>query len=129
MAALLGMKNNLEEQEADGGEDNVVAGEQLDPESGVAVAGKDGACGQHHGQKRRHEDGKENQRQQQFAVAAADGERGEEGSVGDKRPGAEREHQQQLPGLALDMQVVEDEKDGREDQLDDGNEEEVGDDL
>src|SRR5580658_3558858 len=128
-ARLFCVENYIEQQQADGGEDDVIAEQKLDPERRVAVAGEDGACGEHHGQKRRHEDGKKNERQQQFAVAARDGERGEEGSVGHQCPGSQRQHKKQLPGLALDVQVVEDEKDRRKHQLDDGNKEEVGDHL
>ena len=98
---LFCVQHHIKQQQADGGEDDVVAQQQLDPERGIAVAGKNGAGGQHHGQQSRHEDGKQNQRQQQFAVAAADGERGKERSVGHQRPCAQGQHQQQLPRLAL----------------------------
>ena len=123
---LFGVENYVEEEQADGGEDDVVAEEELDPEDGVAVAGEDGASGEDHGQQGGHEDGEEDEREEEFAVAAADGEGSEEGSVGDQGPGAEREDEQQLPGLALNAEVVEDKEDRGQDQLNDRDEEEVG---
>ena len=88
---LLGVEDDIEEEEAGGGEDDVVAEEHLDPEGGVAVAGEDGAGGLDHGEKSGNEDGEEDEREKELAIAAADGEGGEEGSVGDQSPGAERE--------------------------------------
>ena len=46
---LLRVKHHVEEQQASGGEDDVLAEEELDPQGGVAVAGEDGAGGQDHG--------------------------------------------------------------------------------
>ena len=126
---LLGVEDYVEEEEAYGGEYDVVAEEHFDPEGGVAFAGKDGGGSEDHGEQGGDEDGEEYEREQEFAVTAADGERGEEGSVGDQGPGTQGQNQRQLPGLALDMKVIEDEKDGGEQQLDDGDEEEVGEDF
>ena len=41
-AGLFGVEDDVEEQLADGGEDDVVTEERLDPEGGAAVAGEDG---------------------------------------------------------------------------------------
>ena len=123
---LLGVEDDVEEEQAGGGEDDVVAEEHFDPEGGVAVAGEDGGDSLDHGQQRGNEDGKKDERQEKLAVAAADGERGEEGSVGHERPGTERKNQQQLPCVAEDVEVVHDHEDGREDDLHDGDEEKVG---
>ena len=123
------MEDYVEKQEAGGGKDDVVAEEELDPEIGIAVAGEDGGGGADHGQQSRNEDGEENEGEKQFAIAAADGERSEEDAVADESPCAERENQKEKPRLALNVEVVHDEEDGREDDLDDGDEEEVGDDL
>jgi hypothetical protein len=127
VSRLFGVEDDVEEQEAGGGEDDVVAEEHFDPEGGVAVAGQDVARGLDHGEQSGNEDGKEDEREKEFAVAAADGERGEEDSVDDQSPGAEWKNEGQLPGVAGDVKVVEDEEEGREDDLDDGDEEEVGD--
>ncbi len=126
-AQLLGVEDDVEEKQAGGGEDDVVTEEHFDPEGGVAVAGEDVAGGLDHGEQSGNEDGKENQREKEFAIAAADGERGEEDSVDDQGPGAERKNEGQLPGWPCNVKVVEDEEEGREDDLDDGDEEKVGD--
>ena len=73
--------------------------------------------------------GKRMSEKQKLAVAAADGERGEENSVDDQGPGAEGENESQLPRVAGDAEVIEDEEKGREYDLDDGDEYEVGDGL
>ena len=86
ITGLFGVEDYVEQEQADGGEDDVVAGEELDPECGVTVAGEDGGGGADHGQQSWDEDGKEDEREQQFAVAAADGERGEEDTVAYEGP-------------------------------------------
>ena len=70
--------------------------------------------------------GKRMSESSKLAVAATDGKSGEEDSVGDQCPRAERKDERQLPRVAGDMKVVEDEEEGREDDLDDGDEEKVG---
>ena len=90
---LFGVEDGFEEQDADGGEDDVVAGQLLDPGAdldGVEVGGEDAGGGLNHRQKGGQRDGEEQQREQEFAVAGAKAEGGEEGSVDDERPGAER---------------------------------------
>src|ERR1035441_3489830 len=121
----LRVKDDVEEQQADGGEDNVVAEEQLDPQRWVALAGEDRRGGLDHRQQSRNEDGKENQREQQFAVAAADGERGKEDAVSDQRPRTQRQNQRQQPGLAGDVQVIKDKEKRRQNDLDNGDKKEI----
>ena len=82
------MEDYVEEKQAHGSEDDVVAEEHFDPEGGVAFAGEDGGGGEDHGEQGGDEDGEENEREKEFAVTAADGEGGEEGSVGYQGPGA-----------------------------------------
>jgi len=41
LKGLFGVEDHIEQEQADGGEDDVVAEEELDPEGGVAVAGED----------------------------------------------------------------------------------------
>ena len=53
---LFGVEDGFEEQDADGGVDDVVAGELLDPEvdlDGVELAGEDAGGGLDHGEQRR----------------------------------------------------------------------------
>ena len=69
------------------------------------------------------------QREQEFAVAGAQAEGGEEGSVDDERPGSERQDEGEQPGVAEDVQVEEDDEDGGENHLDDEDEEHVGEGL
>src|SRR5580698_8832989 len=128
-ARLLGVEDDVEEQQAGGGEDDVVAEEHFDPECWVAIAGEDVGGGLDHGLKGGNEDGKENEREKKLAAAAADGEGGEEDSVGDQSPCAEWNNQGQLPGWPNDVEVIEDEEKRREDELHDGDEEKVGDGL
>ncbi len=121
------MEDDVEEQQAGGGEDDVVTEQHFDPEGGVAVAGEDGRDRLDHSEKSGNENGKEDEGEEELAIAAADGEGGEKDSVDDQGPGAERENEGQLPGIAGDAEVIEDEEEGRENDLDDGDEEEVGD--
>jgi len=125
------LQDGVKEKQAYGGEDDVVAGQHLDPhQSGVAVVASEHVLdGQNHGQQGGQKDGEEDQRQQELAVAAADGEGGEEGAVGDQGPGAQRDDQQQEPWVSQRVEVIEDEKDGAEDELNEGDEEEVGEDF
>src|ERR1035441_6622569 len=121
----LRVKDNVEEQQADGGEDDVLADQQLDPERGVALASEDHGGGLDHRQQSRNEDGKEDQREQQFAVAAADGENGKEDAVRDQRPRSQRQQQRQQPGLAGDVKVIKDKEKWCQNNLDNGDKEEV----
>src|SRR5580698_9882320 len=125
-ARLLGVEDDVEEQQAGGGEDDVVAEEHFDPECWVAIAGEDVGGGLDHGLKSGNEDGKEDEREKKLAAAAAYGERGEEYSVDDECPRAERNNEGQLPGRPGDVKVIEDEEEGREDELHNGDEEKVG---
>src|SRR5271157_5000360 len=110
MDELLRMKDDVEQQQADGCEDDVVAEEQLDPQRGVAVSCEDVGGGPHHGQQGGNEDRKENQGQEEFAVAAANSQCCKENSVGNQRPGAQGQNNGEQPGVALDMKVVEDQE-------------------
>ena len=126
---LLGVQDGLEQEQADGGENYVISEEHLDPEGWVGVSAEDGGDGQHHGQQRGHENGKQDQRQKHFAVARADGERGEERSVDEDSPGAERHGEEQHPDVAERAQVVKDGEQRSQQQLDCADEEKVGEDF
>src|ERR1700735_1161444 len=83
---LFGVEDDVKEEQAGGGENDVVAEEHFDPKGGIAVAGEDVGGGLDHGLKSGNEDGKEDEGEKKLAAAAADGERGEEDSVDDEGP-------------------------------------------
>ena len=60
--ALLRVEDYIEQQQTNGGENDVVADQQLDPERRIAFAGEDRSAGNHHRQQRREKNRKQNQR-------------------------------------------------------------------
>ncbi len=119
-------EGGFEEEEADGGEGDVVGEEDADPGAGVGLAGEDGGGGLHHAEQCGDGDGHQDEGEEELAVVGAQAHGGEEGSVADERPGAEGHDEEQQPGLAEGVEIVEEDEDGGEDELDGGDEDEVG---
>jgi len=125
---LFGVEDGFKEQNADGGVDDVVASELGYPGAdlyGVEFACEDAGGGLHHHEKRGQGDGQEDEGEEHLAVAGAEAEGGEEGSVDDEGPCAEGENDKEKPGVTEDVQVEEDDEDGGEDGFDDEDEEEI----
>src|ERR1700692_408126 len=83
---LFGVKYGFKEKDADGGEDDVVTGQLSDPTrdlDGIEICCEDAGRSLDHGQQGGQGDGEEQQGEEEFAVAGAQAEGGEEGSVDD----------------------------------------------
>src|SRR5580698_7009687 len=97
---LLRVEDGLKKQDAYCREDDVVAGEVVDPCSdleGVQVGGEDSGGGLDHCEQGRKRDGEEQEGEEKFAVAGAEAEGGEEGSVDDQRPCPQGQDKRQKP--------------------------------
>ncbi len=79
---------------------------------GVELGGEDAGGGLNHREQSRDGDGEEKQGKQKFAVAGAQAEGGEESSVDDKRPGAQRQDEGEEPAVAEGVEVEEEMKMG-----------------
>src|SRR6202789_1650360 len=100
------MQHHIKQQQTHRRKNHVVAKQQLDPQSRIALPRQNRSDRKHHRQQRRNKNREENQRQQHFAIAAANRQRREERPIRHQRPRTQRQHQQQLPRIAFNAQVV-----------------------
>jgi hypothetical protein len=127
---LFGVEHSFKEQDTDGGEDDVITAELLDPGvdlDGIEIGGQDAGSGLDHGEDCREGYREEKEGEEEFAIAGAKAEGGEEGAVDDQGPGSKWENQEEEPEVAEGMEVEEDDEDRGQDRLDDQDEEHVGD--